>query len=531
MINSTRPAFQQALPAALLCFFFALPPFHMNAQEQAAPDAATTTASAPAEAPQSADLVSDSVVKIFATKRFPELFKPWSKQSPSEVTASGVVIEGNRILTNAHVVLYASQIQVQPNKSGDKILATVEYVAPGIDLAVLKLADEDFFSKHKPLPRSGTLPRIKDSVMAYGFPTGGATLSITKGIVSRIEYVAYGIGTGGLRIQIDAAINPGNSGGPAISDDKMIGLAYSRGSGENIGYIIPNEEIEIFLNDIADGQYDGKAFIPDGFQTLENNALIDFLKVDKSTNGLVACEPCEWLENNPLKKWDIVTHVGGQPIDREGMVAVAGELRVNWLYHVQHYEKDGGITLGIIREGRRMDIEFPLQRKTPWLLHPLDGAYPDYFIYGPIAFSTVTRDIAVQFQRYGNRILGMLERGGAPMFTRLGDTQKFPGEALVVVPSPYLPHSITKGYGSSALQVVKSVNGTDVKNLAHLVELLRDNKDEFVRFEFAGSRQEIIIFKRSEIEAAADDILNDNGIRNQGSPELMKVWNQKSQEK
>jgi len=36
-------------------------------------------------------------------------------------------------------------------------------------------------------------------------------LSITKGIVSRIEFVAYNYPVSGLRIQVDAAINPGTA--------------------------------------------------------------------------------------------------------------------------------------------------------------------------------------------------------------------------------------------------------------------------------------------------------------------------------
>ena len=170
--------------------------------------------------------IENSVVKVFATMRYPDPFKPWSKQAPQESTASGVVIEGKRILTNAHVVLYASQVQVQANTAGDKISATVVAVAPGIDLAVLKLDDDSFFATHPPLPRANKLPQIKDAVLAYGFPTGGTSLSITKGIVSRIEFVPYNFPVSGLRIQIDAAINPGNSGGPAIAGDKMIGLAF-----------------------------------------------------------------------------------------------------------------------------------------------------------------------------------------------------------------------------------------------------------------------------------------------------------------
>jgi len=86
-------------------------------------------------------VIENSVVKIFSTVRYPDLYKPWTKQSPEEQTGSGVVIEGKRILTNAHVVNYASQVQIQANQAGDKISATVEYIAPGIDLAVLKLDD------------------------------------------------------------------------------------------------------------------------------------------------------------------------------------------------------------------------------------------------------------------------------------------------------------------------------------------------------------------------------------------------------
>ena len=170
--------------------------------------------------------VENSVVKIFATARYPDFYKPWTKQAPSEVTGSGVVMEGKRILSNAHVVQYASQVQVQANQSGDKIPATVEAVAPGIDLAVLKLEDESFFDTHPPLPRASTLPEIKDAVMAYGYPQGGNTLSITKGIISRIEFEQYNFPVSGLRIQIDPAINPGNSGGPVVVEDNMIGLAF-----------------------------------------------------------------------------------------------------------------------------------------------------------------------------------------------------------------------------------------------------------------------------------------------------------------
>jgi hypothetical protein len=73
----------------------------------------------PAPAPAGGSGVENSVVKVFSTVRGPELVKPWTKQEPREISGTGMVIEGKRILTNAHVVLYASQVQIQANQAGD----------------------------------------------------------------------------------------------------------------------------------------------------------------------------------------------------------------------------------------------------------------------------------------------------------------------------------------------------------------------------------------------------------------------------
>src|SRR5206468_10635685 len=181
--------------------------------------------SPPAATPSKA--VENSVVKIFATLRQPDPTKPWAKKEPSDITASGTVISGKRILTNAHVVQYASEVQVQANQAGDKLPAIIRAVGPGIDLAVLELEDQKFFDSHAPLPFRKSLPDSKDPVMVYGYPTGGASLSITKGIISRIEFTGYSLSALGLRIQIDAAINSGNSGGPAVVNDEIVGPGFS----------------------------------------------------------------------------------------------------------------------------------------------------------------------------------------------------------------------------------------------------------------------------------------------------------------
>jgi S1-C subfamily serine protease len=471
--------------------------------------------------------VENAVVKIFSTMRYPDPYKPWTKQSPNEATGTGVIIEGKRILTNAHVVLYASQVQVQANQSGDKISATVEYIARGIDLAVLKLDDESFFDSRPPLERAAKLPAVKDSVLVYGFPTGGTNLSITKGIVSRIEFTLYTFPTSGLRIQIDAAINAGNSGGPAVADNKMIGLAFSRlGGGDNIGYIIPCEEIELFLHDVADGHYDGKPAMFDSLQTFESPALRPFLKVGRNVEGMIVTQADTEDPAYPLKPWDIITRIGDTPVDNEGMVRV-GDIRVRFQYMFQKVAQDGHAPLTIVRHGQEMKIDLPVAPRRPMLIPDLDGTYPSYFVYGPLVFSTATQHFLAGLS---NATVG-LAASGSPLATRRGDRPAFDGEALVVVSSPFFPHKLVKGYSQAQSRVVEAINGIKIKNLEHLVATLRDAQDEFIVVDFAGRKFETLVFPRKEMVAATEDILSDNGVRAQGSPDVMAVWSKRAETK
>ncbi len=491
---------------------------------------AQTTNMPAVAAPEAAVGVENSIVKIFSTMRFPDPYHPWTKGSPTDETGTGVVIQGRRILTNAHVVNYASQIQIQANQAGDKLSASVEFIAPGIDLAVLKLEDQGFFDSHPALAISTNLPDIKTPVMAYGYPEGGNNLSITKGIVSRIEFAGYNFSVSGLRIQIDAAINPGNSGGPAVVGDKMIGLAFSHlGQSENIGYIIPVEEIEVFLRDIADGHYDGKPALFDDLQTLENPALRQFLKLDKSVSGMVVHKPVSRQPAYPLKEWDVITRIGDVPVDDQGMIKLSENLRVFFTYLVQKVAKDGQVPLTIVRDGKEQAVHVPVLTKRPQAIPDLETAYPSYFICGPVVFSDATKEFVRSLisGAYSERFVRLLTYTGSPLLTRLYEPPAFAGEHLVVVSSPFFPHALVKGYSSASTQVVKSINGVAVKNLSHLVQLIRDSKEEFIVVAFDSNASETCVFPRQEMIAATDDILTDNGIRSQGSPDALAVWNAK----
>jgi S1-C subfamily serine protease len=471
------------------------------------------------------DQIRDLVVKIHATQHAPDLLKPWTKNSPQQVKGSGVVIEGRRILTNAHVVKYASQIYVQPNQSATYIPARVEALTPGMDLAILKLDDETFFDHRGALSFAQELPRVKDNVNVYGYPTGGTELSVTQGIVSRIEYTDYYYQAAGLRIQVDAALNFGNSGGPAVSDGKLVGLVFSLiQNAQNIGYLIPVEEIQLFLKDITDGKYDGKPQTFDLIQTVENDALRQRLGLPKGINGVMIAQPYRNDADYPLKEWDVVTRIGNTPIDSDGKVAIRYDLRLSASYLVQKFAKNGLLPVTVFRNGKLLDVNLPVRSQRELVIPYLLDAQPRFFIFGPFVFSPTTQDY---LERLGNQRTVAFGQQPSPLVTRRYDKPAFENEELIVVASPLFPHRITRGYDDPNRAVLGEVNGVKVKNLRHLVEILRDNRDEQISFKFAASGvliHETMVFNRKDLLDATGKILEENGIRYPFSPDLRTVW-------
>jgi hypothetical protein len=93
-------------------------------------------------------------------------------------------------------------------------------------------------------PKAQDLPDGKNPVSVYGYLVGGASLAVTKGAVARISSGLDNLEMG-LQLQRDAAINPGNSCGPALVQDAMLGVVIdSSVESQNLGYVIPNEEID-----------------------------------------------------------------------------------------------------------------------------------------------------------------------------------------------------------------------------------------------------------------------------------------------
>ena len=269
-----------------------------------------------------------SVVLIRCVKQDFDYTTPWKQEAMSQGAGSGFIISGKRILTNAHNVSNWKYIELRKENIAKRYPARVAFIGHDCDLAVLAVDDQTFFDDTLPLELAG-LPRGNSTVSTYGFPVGGNRISVTEGVVSRIEtdtYVHSGADSH-LVIQTDAAINPGNSGGPVIQNGKVVGVAFQGlRMADNIGYMIPTTVVEHFLKDIEDGKYDGFGSL--GvllYPGLHSDSYKDYLKVPPDQDGIVVIATIMHSSvESMLEPNDVITQIDDYNVDNDAMVRIHG---------------------------------------------------------------------------------------------------------------------------------------------------------------------------------------------------------------
>ncbi|XP_057952959.1 protease Do-like 9 [Malania oleifera] len=190
--------------------------------------------------------------------------------------------------------------------------------------ALLTVDDDDFWEGVSPV-QFGELPALQDAVTVVGYPIGGDTISVTSGVVSRIEILSYVHGsTELLGVQIDAAINSGNSGGPAFNDKgNCVGIAFQslkHEDVENIGYVIPTPVIMHFIQDYEkNGAYTGFPILGVEWQKMENPDLRNAMGMKHDQKGvrIRRVDPTA-LESEVLKPSDIILSFDGVDIANDG---------------------------------------------------------------------------------------------------------------------------------------------------------------------------------------------------------------------
>jgi S1-C subfamily serine protease len=273
--------------------------------------------------------IQKSLVRITVTAQEPDYRAPWNAGAIARGVGAGFVIDGNRIMTNAHVVSNARYITVERDGDPNKYSAKVLFVAHDCDLALITVTAPNFFKNMVPLQLGG-IPELESVVSAYGYPIGGERMSVTTGIVSRIDFQLYTHSSidQHLAIQISAQINPGNSGGPVMQNTKVVGVAFQGYSGDvaqGVAYMIPTPVIRRFLKDIEDGHYDRYVDLGMTYGKLQNPAQRRFLGLKDDDRGILV-----WtvVEAGPCAKkilpGDVLLSIDDHPIASDANVELEG---------------------------------------------------------------------------------------------------------------------------------------------------------------------------------------------------------------
>ncbi|MGE8710064.1 S1C family serine protease [Leptospira interrogans] len=214
----------------------------------------------------------------------------YSEKSILRDAGTGMIISGNRILTNAHVVSNSSYLKVKHFNSSKFYKAEVQYLGFDCDLAILKVEEDEFFSGVEPLEISEVSPALGSNLLILGYPGGDENITLENGNVSRVERVRYSFSGLDYRkaIRVNANIIPGYSGGPAIQNGRVVGITFQVSQSQgNVAYLIPPEIINHFLKDVEDGTYHGFPFPGFSFQNGHSSSLKSYLKIPEGLNGIL----------------------------------------------------------------------------------------------------------------------------------------------------------------------------------------------------------------------------------------------------
>jgi S1-C subfamily serine protease len=445
--------------------------------------------------------VQKSLVRITATSLDPDYKAPWNAGALERGVGAGFVISGNRIMTNAHVVANSRYVTVERDGDPNKYPAKVQFIANDCDLAVITVPAPDFFKNMLPL-QFGAIPALESTVSAYGYPIGGERMSVTTGIVSRVDFQLYTHSSVDqhLAIQISAQINPGNSGGPVMQDGKVVGVAFQGYSGDvaqGVAYMIPTPVIKRFLQDISNGHYDEYPDLAITYAKLQNPAQRRFLGLKDDDRGvLVSSVVAAGPSDSILYPGDVLLAIEGHPIASDANVELDGE-RAQFEEVVERKFKGDSVKMDIFRNKQPLTVTIKLYKPWPYSVqgHTYD-VRPRYVLYGGLLFQPLNLDMLEAYRTADLRVRHFFE-----YFVL---DQLYLQHPDVIVLSNILPDPINTYLAPYRGGIVDEVNGKKIRTLDELARAFAESPERLV-IRMIGDGPPLVL-NRSQIEAARERI-------------------------
>lgn len=431
-----------------------------------------------------------SVVVVYATRIEPDFASPWHKEEPCQTQGSGFIIADPRapedarlVVTNAHVVDYASEVFVKRYHGEERVRAKVLRLVTDCDVAVLVVDEEGFWDDEGeggkvPCLSFGKMPKIQDVVRVVGYPEHGTEIAVTSGSVSRIQHQEYVHSEMELlSLQTTALIAYGNSGGPVLNvAGEVVGIAFQ--GTDRVGEFIPVCVFARFLEvdeDTEMGEIQSVAGLSFTWQKLENKAIRSSLGLDvldgNNRSGILVTSVDEFgAVAGVLQNDDVVVEVEGVNVGNQGSIIVEGN-RIQFMHLVTSRAVGDTLHVGIVREGKRLDVEWKLASGDLSHLVPkydrlkMKGLLPDYMVIGGLVLCS-----------FSKQLYNCLHGSGCFMFSlcnSLGFDKKSTVDDEYVVISRLLPNKVVEGYASYEVESrrVDKLNGEKVRSLRHFAEL------------------------------------------------------------
>jgi S1-C subfamily serine protease len=445
--------------------------------------------------------VQKSLVRITATEVAPDYRAPWNAGMIGRGVGAGFVIEGNRIMTNAHVVSNSRYLTVERDGDPNKYPAKVLFVAHDCDLALITVDSPNFYKNMLAL-KFGGIPELESTVSAYGYPIGGERMSVTTGIVSRIDFQLYTHSSidQHLAIQISAQINPGNSGGPVMQNTKVVGVAFQGYSGDvaqGVAYMVPTPVLNRFLKDVSDGRYDGYVDLGITYGKLQNPAQRKFLGLKDDGRGVlvetvVAAGPCAKI----LQPGDVLLAIDNHPVASDGNVELEGE-RVEMPEVVERKFKRDSVKFDIWRDKQSTSGSVQLDTVPPYLMqsHKYD-VRPRYLVYGGLLFQPLSLDLLEAYQPTDLRLRHFFD------FYVL--EQLYREHPDVIVLTNILPDPINSYLAPYRGGIVDSINGKKIHTLEEFGQTLAEPAERLV-IDLIGDGPPLVLDPK-QVEAARERI-------------------------
>ncbi len=457
------------------------------------------------------EALKDAVVHVYVVKHTYDTLSPWNSDT-RKGSGSGLIIEGGLVLTNAHVAADATFLELQRHGETRRHEAEVVYISHEADLALLRTREKDLYKDIKPL-ELGELPEIQQEVEVYGFPIGGSTLSVTRGVVSRIEKQDYAHANENLiAVQVDAAINFGNSGGPVISGDKVVGVAMQSGLlTENIGYMIPTPILRHFLKDIEDGKQDGFGYPGFQVQSMENPAMRRKYSLSEEQTGILVHKIYENTPSeNLLEVGDIITAIDGYAIENNGSVEFRPGEYIDYTHYIDLHQLGEAVKLDIIRDNKPMQVAIRLDKpgKDYLLIKPSQyDKQPTYYIHGGFVFMPLNQDLLESMRSVPTALAAV--------------AMDSPNEERreVVIMTKVLPADINKDYHHDAGLIIEKINGESFVDFNEFFAKIQQNPADFIVLETDDGYQ--IVIDNVEAKAKQPAILARYGITADRSKDLL----------